>query len=1107
MNNAREKMEHQEKIFKRTEENGSGLLPNVLPSDLTFITNEPEKTLKNRFEQLIKDCRFFDCLVAYFYVSGFHTIYKSLQNTEKIRILIGIGTSRETYNLIKCAEDRFQNSSRFSHYETKQMLEGIVENEMAESEDNRDVEEGVQKFIEWIKSGKLEIRAYPSQNIHAKLYIMTFREGDRDVGRVITGSSNFTQSGLEDNLEFNVELKNSPDYYFAKQKFEELWGDAVDVSEEFVHTINERTWLNQNITPNELYLKFLYEYFKDELSRIDEVFTKYLPENFKEFEYQKQAVLNAKKILEEYGGCFISDVVGLGKTYIATLLVGQLDGRTLVIAPPALINENNPGSWRNILHDFHVPAKCCSIGKLDEAKEYIERYKDSEHPVKNIIIDEAHRFRTETTISYEKLAEICRGKRVILVSATPYNNSPKDILAQIKFFQNARKSNIPGLPNLEEFFGNLEKRLEKVNRQKDYNKFLEITKINAKEIRDKVLKYLMVRRTRSEIEKYFAEDLNKNNVKFPEVENPKPFYYQLNEEEDKIFMETVELITQEFTYSRYMPLLYLKRGISQLEEQSQRNMGGFMKVLLVKRLESSFYAFRKSIDRFIHSYEAFIKEYEKGSVYLSKKYINKIFELLDQGDDEAIQKLIDEGKAERYESKDFRPEFREDLKNDLEILRKIKSMWQSIERDPKLETLLENLKNNPLLENKKIIIFTESKETAEYLTDKINSKLGDIALLFHGSSREDVRDKVIENFDARARHKKDDYRILVSTEVLSEGVNLHKSNIVINYDIPWNPTRLMQRVGRINRIDTPFDKIYTFNFFPTRQADSEIELTNIARKKIEEFLTLLGGDSAILTEGEPVSSHELFDKLLSKKTIIEDEEEESELKYLRIIEDIRDKNPELFERIKRLPKKARTAKQYNENLKDIATPNSLITFFRKGKLMKFFLSTKKGDPIELDVPTAAKILESSQNEKRGRLPLEKYYELLDKNKTAFFNATIEEIIETKRKGGSDSATKLIKILKATQKNSKQLTEDQEEYLKKVIEQLQKGALPKGTVQRALKALNRLKEEIQNPLKVIGILQREISQTFLNSHYAGPFALTEGKGEVILSLYLTGEHNG
>lgn len=1063
------------------------------PLDLTFISNEPGQTLKDRFEQLIKDCKFFDCLVAYFYISGFHAIYKSLEKTEKIRILIGIGTNKETYNLIRKSTE----NSPPSHSEIKQIVESEIENEMEESEDNQSVEEGVKKFIEWIRAGKLQIRAYPFGNIHAKLYIMTFKEGDRDVGRVITGSSNFTQSGLVDNLEFNVELKNRADYEFAKQKFEELWEESVDVSENFVETLNEKTWLNQNITPYELYLKFLYEYFKDELSQTDEIFTRYLPADFKSFEYQKQAVLNAKKILEEYGGVFISDVVGLGKTYIAAMLAAQLDGRTLVIAPPALLDEKNPGSWPNIFYDFHIPAEFVSIGKLDEARE-----KTKQREFKNIIIDEAHRFRTETTISYEKIAEICRGKRVILVSATPYNNSPKDILSLIKLFQNPTKSTIPGVRNLEDFFLKLETKLNTIKQDKDYQKFLEITKNNAKEIRNKILKYLMVRRTRTEIEKYFAEDLKKNNIKFPEVENPKPLYYQLNNIEDEIFMDTITLLTKEFKYTRYMPLLYLKKGITNLEEQSQKNMGKFMKVLLVKRLESSFYAFRKSIERFIYSYERFIQEYEKGSVYIIRGYPNKIFELLEQGDDEAIQKLIEEGKVEKYSSEEFSKDLKHDLENDLKILKQIKSMWESVKRDPKLETLIDNLKNNPLLKNKKIIIFTESKETAEYLKENINKEFGEITLLFHGSSPEDIRTKIIENFDAKARNKKDEYRILVSTEVLSEGVNLHRSNIVINYDIPWNPTRLMQRVGRVNRIDTPFDKIYTFNFFPTKQADSEIELTKIARSKVEAFLTLLGNDSAILTEGEPVSSHELFDKLLSTKTITEDEEEESELKYLRIIEDIRDKNPELFEKIKRLPKKARSAKYSTDiidiNL-DIPIQNSLLTFFRKGKLMKFFISDKN-KTIELDFLTAVKILESSQDTKRAKLPLEDYYELLDKNKIAFSDATNEEIVYTHR--GSDNTTELLKILKATQQNSKQLTEDQQNYLKKVITKLKEGALPKKTVQKILKKIKELNTEIQNPLKVIGILQQEISPSFFESHYSENYTQTTGKGEVILSLYLS-----
>ena len=1071
----------------------------TLPLDLAFITNKEGETLKERFIQLIKDSSFFDCLVAYFYVSGFHLIYKALQNTEKIRILIGIATNKETYNLIRNAEDDSLYSSIFSHAETKQRIENILENEISDSEDGPEIEKGIQEFIKWIREKKLEIRVYPSQKIHAKLYIITFKKGDRDKGRVITGSSNFTQSGLIDNLEFNVELKNSSDYNFAKQKFGELWKDAVNVSDKYIQIIENKTYLNQNITPYQLYLKFLYEYFKEDLSSTDELFTKFLPQDFKELEYQKQAVLNAKKILEKYGGVFISDVVGLGKTYISAMLAEQIDGRTLVLAPPALLNTNNPGSWPNVFEDFGVrQTRFESHGKLDDLiREGTDKYK-------NIIIDESHRFRNETTISYEKIAEICRGKRVILVSATPYNNSPMDILAQIKLFHNTRKSHIPGVANLEEFFEGLARELKNINRKENYEEFLNTTQKNAKEIRNRVLKYLMVRRTREEIEKYFADDLRKNNVKFPEVEDPKPFFYQLNDEEDRTFMETVRLITKEFIYARYMPLVYLKKGITQLEDQSQRNMGSFMKVLLVKRLESSFFAFRNSINRFIYSYDRFIEEYKNGNVYISKGYINKIFQLLDQGDDDAIQKLIDEGRTVRYKKEDFKQNFLPDLENDLKILQEIKDMWQPIKRDPKLETLLKNLKTHEILKNKKIIMFTESKETAEYLKDNINREFGEIALLFHGSSPEAIRDKVIDNFDARAKNKKDDYRILVSTEVLSEGVNLHRANIIINYDIPWNPTRLMQRVGRINRVDTPFDRIYTFNFFPTEQSDNEINLTTIARSKIEAFLTLLGGDSSILTEGEPVSSHELFDKLLSKKTILQEEDGESELKYLRIIEDIRNKEPDLFEKIKLLPKKARSAKEFSEQLKDIVSPDSLITFFRQDKLTKFFLSDKNNNTKELDFLTSAKILESKPDEKRTELPLDDYYQLLKNNKNVFYNPTTGELTKiSSRKGTKDTARQFLQILKIIQKYNKQFTEEQEEYLRRIISCLEEGLLPKKTVQRAFREVKKLgKDIISTPLQVISILQKSISPVFLSSHYAEVFSVTEGKGEVILSLYLT-----
>ena len=1061
-----------------------------MSSNLSFITNEEGQSLRDRFRTLCQDASCFDCLVGYFYSSGFHAIYPALKNTDKVRILIGIRTNQQTIDSMNFASRQDQQELNLSHAETKQELGDLVESEMAESEDSSNVEDGVRTFIDWINKGKLEIKAYPSQKIHAKLYIITFTEGDRDVGRVITGSSNFTQSGLVENLEFNVELQRPEDHQFALEKFNELWEDAVDVGKEYIQTVEVRTWLTQDVLPYHLYLKFLYEYFKDELCQLGEISNRFLPERFKKLEYQEQAVLNARKILLEYGGVFISDVVGLGKTYISTMLAGQLDGRTLVIAPPVLLEKSNPGSWPNVFSNFNLPAEFESLGKLDDLlRRGTEKYK-------NIIVDEAHRFRTEMTATYEKLAVICRGRRIILVTATPYNNTPRDILSLLKLFQNSRRSTIPNMSNLDSFFRDLERRVKKLDRKNDHDEYIRVVKDNAREIRDKVLKYLMVRRTRTDIERYFKKDIEKQGLMFPQVKKPTPLFYELDESEDLIFNETISVIAKEFKYARYMPLLYYKGKVDRLQEQGQRNMGRFMKILLVKRLESSFFAFRNSVERFLRSYEMFIKALDSGSVYVSAKHTKKIIELLENGDDAAVQKLIDEDKAERFDSKDFTDSLRRDLEHDLGILKTIRGLWQQIKRDPKLLRFKEELRQSPVLRGNHIIIFTESKETAEHLYSNINEEYPENALLFTGDSSASDRDRIIENFDARSSHKQNDRRFLITTDVLAEGVSLHRANVVINFDIPWNPTRMMQRVGRINRVDTLFDTIHTFNFFPTVQANDEIQLKESAEGKINAFLTLLGGDAELLTEGEPVDTHELFDRLSSMKSLEgNDSTEESELKYLQKLRDIKENDPDLFRIIERLPKKARTAKEAATH------QGTLITYFRRGGLHKFFSARADESSTELDFMTAAEILESKPDAKPKKMPPH-MYDLLDKNKEAFVIATTEEMTEPQKRSPSDSASKIIVILKAIQKHTLEPTD--ESYLKQVLTQVEEGGLPKETAKNTHRALKDLGLRLSNPLEVLIVLRENIPERLLDSHYAEQSPTATDKREVILSLYLTGE---
>jgi len=1088
-----------------------------MSSDLTFITNEPGKQLGDRFGDLLgDDTRFFDCLVGYFFISGFYKLHPALTKTEHIRILIGIKTDRAAYELIQAAK-RQQEIALESHAQVREQLPGEILSEFQRSGDTSEIEEGVRKFVGWIKAGKLEIRAYPSERVHAKLYIMTFHEGDRDKGRVITGSSNFTEAGLHANLEFNVELKNRSDYDFALQKFNELWARSVDVTKDYVTTIEVKSPYAQ-FTPHELYLKFLYEYFRGELNLPSELDDIYLPTGFKKLRYQEEAVLNARKVLDEYGGAFLSDVVGLGKTYMSALLAQQLNEPCLVIAPPHLLDEHNPGSWRNVFRDFGVRGYFCeSLGKLGSLLDRdLQKFT-------TVFIDESHRFRTEDTQSYEMLAQICRGKRVVLVSATPLNNTPQDILSQIKLFQPGKNSTIPNVRNLEAFFGALRRRLEGLDRQRDREAYFREVKENARQTREKILKFLMIRRTRTEIEKYYGADLKQQGLKFPEVADPEPLFYKFNKIEAEVFDETIRALTHDIKYARYMPLLpvYYAGKRDEQDVQSQRNLAKFMKILTVKRLESSFTAFLSTLGRFILTYERVIEEFHKGRVFISKKHIGKIFELLESDNQEGIDRLLEEEKAEELSAKQFLPMFVTDLENDLKALKAIRSQWKKVIRDPKWESFRTILKKTPLLKDGKVIIFTESKETADYLAGKIRDEVEPKVLLFTGESLTTVREEVTANFDARAYRPKDNYRILVATEVLAEGVNLHRSNTVINYDIPWNPTRLIQRVGRVNRVDTKFDKIFTYNFFPTDEGNDLIKLREAAEAKIHAFIQMLGADARLLTEGEEIVSHDLFAKWNSKKTITgEDEDEETELKFLTEIRSVRDKQPDLFERIKRLPKKARstrilppvsvTPRGGAEGLGDEAASGAgavhslpgLLTYFRQGKLDKFFLGAHGQLPTaELDFMTSAKILRPvDAKELRQSIPRE-FYDLLDKNKAAFVTATTadaEQAAATHR--GSPNDAYILKRLKdKAVRRCQQFTEDDEEFVGKVIRLVEDGSLPKATSKKVAAALK--KPESLQPLKVLATLRRDIKPELFQASPIAHASQALAPREVILSSYL------
>lgn len=1061
-------------------------------NDLTFFTNEPDATLLDRFRKTLKDVRFFDILVGYFRTSGFFRLYESFETIDKVRILVGINVDTKAFEIIESAKTHQKKLDFESHGKTKENFSDNLTSEMELSEDTYDTEVGVKKFIEFLRSGKLEIKAYPSTKIHAKVYISRFSEDDRDYGRVITGSSNFSESGLVENLEFNVELKNSADVKYALQKFEELWKDAVDISGEYVETINTKTWLNDQITPYELYLKFLYEYLKEDIN-MDEDFEAYLPEGFLELKYQKQAVVSAKKILDAYNGVFLSDVVGLGKTFISALLAQQFSGKILVICPPVLQEY-----WQETFFDFGIRGfKVESLGKLDQIiKSGADRFD-------YIFIDEAHRFRNEVTQGYEKLHQICFGKKVILVSATPLNNTIDDIYSQLKLFQVPKKSTIPGVQNLDKFFAALKKRMNKY--QKTDPEYIDTVKQVSKEVRDKILKFVMVRRTRTEVMKYFSEDMQMQGVSFPELDDPKRIVYTFDDKTEKVFNATIALL-KDFSYSRYTPLLYLIKPVSEFELQSQRNIGAFMKGILVKRLESSFHAFKKSLVRFVDSYRKFIDMYKQGTVYISKKV--NVYDFLDADNDEELLKLVELDKVQKYDSSEFTEAFLANLQKDLLLFEDIQKLWRDIDSDPKIEQFISELKDNLILKENKLVVFTESKETGEYLFKNLNKHLPSRVLFYSSGgglygdeekSIQSARDLIKENYDPKNKQKKDDINILIATDILAEGINLHRSNTVINYDLPWNPTRVLQRVGRVNRVGTRHKIINIFNFFPTAQSDMHLGLEANIKAKIQAFHDTLGEDAKYLTEEEEISGHELFgDSLLKrlsdKKTFQgEDEGGRSELEYLQLLRDMRDKDPSFFEKIKRLPKKARTCRNIETEKED-----RLLTFFRKGKLKKFFSADGKASN-ELTFFEAVDLFKCGPSTPKIATP-KTFYPFLDLNKSAFDQATSEETIEKGHSGGSSNESYIIKRLKAREMKAFQgFTEEDEEFLKAALKAFENGVIPKNTSKR-LKT--ELEKEI-NPLKVLALLRKNVPNSILSVGAAKDQA-HQDRREVILSEYLAGE---
>ena len=952
-----------------------------------FFTNSEENTLIKKFEGVFTynpNIQYFDALVGYFRASGYFRIRPFLDKVPNIRILVGINIDKMLADAQKEGLEFFKN-----HEKTKEDFIKKIQEDIEKANYDKDTEKGILQFIDDLIEKKIQIKAHPEKKIHAKVYILRPEPFNSNTPAIaITGSSNLTDAGLGGgdfyNYEFNVQLNDYDEVKFATDEFEKLWAESVDILPVDIQNIKKETYLNEEITPFELYIKLLTEYFGKNID-YDPDSIGDLPQNFKKLSYQIDAVNEGFNMLLKHNGFMLADVVGLGKTVIAAMVAkkfvmqnGRNNTKILIVYPPAI--EKN---WKTTFKDFQLDkyTKFITNGSLDKILEGHQDYWNKED-YDLIIVDEAHKFRNYLTGSFDNLQKICKSprankglidglkKKVILVSATPLNNRPDDIFYQIQMFQDARQSTLP-ITNLTSFFSPL---MEEYKNLKRFDE-LDVNKLRTiyGKIRKNVIEPITIRRTRTDLENIpeYKIDLEEQGIKFPKVEPPKKVEYLMDEKLNELFHKTVFYLTDEdkLKYSRYQAIAGLKQDIQnkyyENAETVSKSLAFIMKTQLIKRLESSFYAFKKSLGNFQTATDRMIAMFENDKVFIAPDTnVNKLLnDGWSQEDIETfIERLSEENpKNQTFKGADFKDGFIESLKKDAKLLKELVKGWDAIAHDPKLDVFLSQLQKQFLnkktnLEGK-LVIFSESKDTVDYLAKALEDAGRKDVLVISAANRKQMYDTIVTNFDANwaADKQVNNYNIIVTTEVLAEGVNLHRSNVVIHYDTPWNSTKLMQRIGRVNRIGTKASAIYNYVFYPSAQGDSQIQLNKTAFMKIQAFHTAFGEDNQVFSTEEILDDVKLFSGNYK-------EEEDERLKFLYFLRNFKKTNRAWFDKIKKLPLKSRAGRS-SKDIKKPELKNGTAAFLKTDKKFEFYWVDSDNQPKEITPIEAFKIFEAGENEK------------------------------------------------------------------------------------------------------------------------------------------------
>jgi len=927
--------------------------------------------------------RNLDAVVGFLRASGYFSLRPFLDNIGKVRVLIGIDVDKY---IAKAAQ---QGKLFFgAEEEVKEEYLRKIRTDIETSNYRKDIEDGMYLMVQDLLDKKLELRAHPSKKIHAKIYVLypdNFNQYSQSMS--ITGSSNLSGNGLgitqDKQYEFNVKLDRYDDVKFAKDEFEQLWkeSDGCEITSEDIKAAIDRTYLKGDVPPYDLYIKMLMEYYADRVLETDSADPFDMPEGYTKYDYQMDAVIEGYQKLIRYDGFFLSDVVGLGKTIVATMIAkkflienGYEHTKILVVYPPAV--EQN---WKSTFKDFGIDkyAKFITNGSLSKVldEEDYNYWNAEEYDL--VLVDEAHKFRSHTTSAFEQLQEICKmprleagnipgyKKKVMLISATPMNNSPADIYNEILLFQDPRHCTIDGVSNLTAFFSPLIKEFKRL--RKNNNTSIEDFKRLAEKVRDRIIKPLTVRRTRTDIESIAR--YNKDVNGFPKVEHPIENQYELNEHLANLFEQAIQILDKKLTYARYQAIAYLKpevaNGLYDNAELISRSLAGIRKNGLVKRLESSFYAFQVSIENFHQANQNMIDMFDNDKVYIAPDLdINLLLEsgLSEEEIEEKLNaKASNNPKNAIFHAADFRPEFIDMLHDDQAILEQMSADWKDIsdEDDSKFAKFNELLKHelfrsdrNP---EKKLVVFSESVDTVDYLKRRINRK--DV-LVISAQNRNKQFKTIRENFDANYKQKLNEYNIILTTDVLAEGVNLHRSNVIVNYDTPWNSTRLMQRIGRVNRIGSASKHIYNYVFYPSREGNKQINLNQIALSKIQSFHSTFGEDNQIYSQEEIIDRNlsKLFDEGVNeqKKDI------NKELPFYEELRTLFKTNRQEYNRIAKISLRSRTGRE-SKTINGVTLSEDTLVFLKTNFRKVFFLVSENAQ--EISVLDALNYFKATKDEK------------------------------------------------------------------------------------------------------------------------------------------------